>query len=206
MPREIEINLFGIKKAQAETSLRKAGAKLVGRYHFRRFDFQVTKISSRSINGYISGKRSAKSYRTTWVRVRTDGKRTTLTLKEQIGKDIRNRFEHEVSVSDFATTARIIHKIIPYSEYDYFESDRDEYELNGMNITIDKFPRLPYSMEIEGKSKSKILKLVERLGISGEKEYNKSMPTEKYYKMHGVDYGPIARTYAKKAAGLLKSR
>ncbi|MCL5434565.1 MAG: hypothetical protein M1559_02530 [Candidatus Marsarchaeota archaeon] len=204
MPREIEINLFGIKKAEAESSLRKAGARLVGRHHFRRFDFQVTKVTGRSINSYISGSRSAKGYRTTWVRVRTDGKRTTLTLKEQIGNDIKNRFEHEVSVSDFATAARIIHKIVPYSEYDYFESDRDEYELDGMNITIDKFPRLPYSMEIEGKSKSKILKLVERLGISGEKEYTKSMPTEKYYKMHGVDYGPIAKMYAKKAAGMLK--
>ncbi|MCL4375695.1 hypothetical protein M1394_02760, partial [Candidatus Marsarchaeota archaeon] len=69
-------------------------------------------------------------------------------------------------------------------------------------IFIDKFPELPYLLEIEADSENVINKTLEKIKISGEPDVNKSVPTEEYYKMHNMDYSIIQKRYASQIAQL----
>ncbi|MGC8556890.1 MAG: hypothetical protein ACP5ML_02480, partial [Fervidicoccus sp.] len=105
---------------------------------------------------------------------------------------------------DFAAMARILYALLNNPEYDYFENYREEYSLLGTKITIDKFPDLPYIMEIEGNTKKSVDSLLKKLKITGELDQNKSVPTAEYYKIHGHDYAPIQKKYRKQMKKLLK--
>ncbi|EQD37852.1 hypothetical protein B2A_11746, partial [mine drainage metagenome] len=90
--------------------------------------------------------------------------------------------EYEIGTDSFEGAAHIISKLLPQAEYDYFENEREEYEIDGMHIEIDKFPYLPYTMEIEGDSETRIMELYKKLEPGGSIEKNKSVPTAEYYK------------------------
>lgn len=192
MAREIEVAYYNIDKDAIVSQLKVLKAKSLGKYHMRRINFQLERKGS---VGDIS-------YYTSWIRIRTDGDKTMLTLKEQYGNKITNRKEYEVSVSDFDNAVRIIYKLLKDPSYDYFESDREIYEMEGAKIFIDKFPELPYLLEIEADSENVINKTLEKIKISGEPDVNKSVPTEEYYKMHNMDYSIIQKRYASQIAQL----
>ncbi len=192
MAREIEVAYYNIDKNAIISQLQTLEAKSIGKYHMRRINFQLDR----------KGSVGDADYYTSWVRIRTDGNKTVLTLKEQYGNKITSRKEYEVSVSDFDNTVRIIYKLLKDPPYDYFESDREMYELEGNKIVIDKFPELPYLLEIEADSEDMINKILKKIKIIGEPDVNKSVPTEEYYKMHNVDYSIVQKGYVNQIAQL----
>ncbi|MGC8496343.1 MAG: CYTH domain-containing protein [Candidatus Micrarchaeia archaeon] len=193
MAKEIELPIYGVDPEYVRARLGLIGAKLVGKHQFRRVNFQVKKPAEDA-----SGE-----YHTKWIRVRTDGKKSTITLKEQNGKGIGGRLEYEVEVSDFEQAVKIVHRLMPDAEYDYFENYREEYALGEFTIELDKFPMLEYSMEIEGPSEESVKELYRKMDIKGAIEGNKSIPTEEYYRIHGFDYSKLQESYAEKIASLL---
>ena len=186
MKREIEVAFYGVDRRDLKRQLLKLGAKPVGAFHMKRVNFQVSN----------RGKAGSGGYSTSWIRIRTDGKKTTLTLKEQRGRDSEGRKEFEVEVSKFGDTTRMIKRLIPDASPDYFENDREVYALGSLRFCIDKFPRLPYLFEIEGPTRIAVESIAKRLVIGGEPDGKKSVPTKDYYRMHGVDYALVQKGYA----------
>ena len=193
MAKEIELPIYGVNPEIARERLASVGAKLVGRHQFRRVNFQVRKPIEDASKGYY----------TKWIRVRTDGAKSTITLKEQKGKGIEGRLEYEVEVSDFEQAVKIVHRLMPEAEFDYFENYREEYSLGEFTIELDKFPMLEYSMEIEGPSEETVNELYARINVGGSIEGNKSIPTDEYYRIHGADYSKLQESYSDIIASLL---
>lgn len=99
-----------------------------------------------------------------------------------------------------------MHRPIPHASVDYFENYREEYSLGEFAVEIDKFPMLEYSMEIEGPSKEGVECLYAKIGVKGEIEANKSVPTEEYYRMHGKDYSKLQESYSEIMSSILAGK
>ncbi len=193
MGKEIEMAYYGIDRDSIVAQLEQLKAEFLGSFKMRRVNFQVA----------TNGKTGTAAYYTCWIRVRTDGNSSTITLKEQKGSKITGRYEYEVKVDNFDNAVIILAKALQAKEYDYFENQREAYKLGSLTFTIDKFPMLPYLLEIEGKSKKVIEDVLKKVKIDGEIDKNKSVPTKEYYRMHGVDYSIVQKEYTKIIEDLL---
>lgn len=111
MPHEIEINVTNINLEEAKERLQELGADYVGTYNYKILNIEIEN----------RGNIESEEYYTKWARVRSDGKKTNLTLKEQYGTDINKRLEYEVETSDFITTAKIVLKMLPDAKYNYIK-------------------------------------------------------------------------------------
>jgi len=121
MAKEHEIDILDVDKREVERRLRKLGARYNGHTRFRRIEFVV--------GGDIKKHHS-------WVRVRTDGRKTVITFKQMKGKN-QPMEEREVTVDSFGDAVRIMSRLAR-SRVMYFENERDSYEFGGAKITIDK--------------------------------------------------------------------
>jgi len=200
MPKEIELSIYDINRDDIIRKLKECNASFVGKYHFKTINFQLkTKGAIKSLG--IS--KEDEMYYTAWIRVRTDGTKTTLTLKEQYSTTILKRSECEVEVSDFLTTVKIIMKLIPNAQYDYSESKRDEYRLGDVIVDINKRPYLPYSVEIEGPTQEQVMKTYKKLDIKKEPMKSIAVPDDEFYKLFGVDYEKVRKEYKEKLEKML---
>lgn len=87
-----------------------------------------------------------------WIRLRTNGVKNTITVKEIIDNQvIDGTNELEVEVSDF-NIANLILKELGYVPRNYQENYRIIYNLNGVQISIDTWPKIPTYVELEAKS------------------------------------------------------
>ena len=94
MSVEIEGRIININPEETRDKIIKLGAKQVGFYNFKRYTFDsIPKVDGR------------------WGRLRTDGKNTTLTLKEIINDSLSGTNEWEITVSDFKETLIILEKL-----------------------------------------------------------------------------------------------
>jgi len=200
MPKEIELTVYDIDKEEVIKKLEKCKAIFVGKYHFKTVNFQLE--TKGIIKSHEANKEDEKYY-TAWVRVRTDGKRTTLTFKEQYGTTILKRNEYEAEVSDFLKTVKIIIKLLPNAQYNYTESEREEYKLGKVTIDINKRPYLPYSIEIEGPTQESVMETYKKLGIKKEPMKSIAVPDEEFYKLFGVDYKIVSKEYKEKLEKML---
>ena len=200
MPKEIELTVYGIDREEVIKKLEECKAVFVGKYHFKTVNFQLeTKGTIKS----LEASKEDEKYYTAWVRVRTDGKRTTLTFKEQYGTTILKRNEYEVEVSDFLKTVKIIMKLIPNARYNYTESEREEYKLGEVTIDINKRPYLPYSIEIEGPTQELVMETYKKLDIKKKPMKSIAIPDEEFYKLFGVDYKIVSKEYKEKLEKML---
>lgn len=103
-----------------------------------------------------------------WIRLRTNGKKTTLTLKEITDKSIiGGAKELEIEVSDFDATNEILNRL-GYKARSYQENKRHSFVLNGVSIDIDSWPMIPTYVEVEGSSESEVLETLKLLNIDGQ--------------------------------------
>lgn len=163
MKIEFESKILDIDEKAVRLRLKELGAKLVGKYNFKRVVAELD-----------SSKKNEK-----WLRLRTDGKKTTLTLKQRNGNEFS---EDEVLVSGFNKTAKIIFSV--FNNLKYVENDRDEYKLKDAIITLDKWPGIPIFLEIEAESREKVDKMYNLLKINGKLLGNQSViAVYRYYKL-----------------------
>ncbi len=162
----LEINEKNILKKLGEQK-----AKFIGEYTQKRYVFNTIPFSENR-----------------WVRLRSNGEKTTLAVKE-IGDDsVSGTSEWEINVSDFEETLEILKKI-GIKPKGYQENRRIEYLMNNCQITLDFWPKIPVYLEIEGKNESEVYDCAEKLGI--DKKDITGMNTTKIYKKYGIDLDRI---------------
>lgn len=144
---EYEVRILDINKDAFISKLISLDAKNKGEYLQRRYVYDFNPVNKNS-----------------WIRLRTNGKKTTLTIKEIQKKTIDGTKELETEVSDFDTTNAILEKL-GYIPRNYQENKRNSWELNGVSIEIDSWPLINTYVEIEGKSESEVLDTLKLLGI-----------------------------------------
>lgn len=102
-----------------------------------------------------------------WIRVRDEGVRVTLSYKEG-GTTLVEQQEAEVTVSDYETAIDIVSRI-GCSIRSVQESKREEWEYQGVQITLDTWPHLSTLIEIEGNTEESIIKVSKLLALDYEK-------------------------------------
>ncbi|WP_019812204.1 class IV adenylate cyclase [Saccharomonospora halophila] len=123
-----------------------------------------------------------------WIRLRdTDGE-ATLTVKEISSDAIDGTHEVEVGVEDFAATNTLL-GMSGFTLKFYQESRRTSFVLDGAQVEIDTWPRIPPYVEIEAASKAEAVRIASLLGyvesdLTGEN-------TIKIYARYGIDLNAI---------------
>lgn len=141
--RVLEINVEGIEK-----KLKELGA-----------EFCFDKVQQRYVYDFIPKVESK------WIRLRTNGEKTTLTIKNLVSSEIDGTQELEVVVDNFERTNLIL-KELGYEAKGYQENRRVQYMLNGVEIDIDYWPLIPTYLEIEGPSEEAVYETLRLLGFT----------------------------------------
>ena len=166
MKTEIECRLLDVDVNEFIKKLKLAKAEFVGDWLQIRncYDFNPVRENS-------------------WIRLRTNGSETTLTIKEISSNKIDGTKESEIVVSDFNTTDEILNKL-GYHARSKQMNRRIRFMLDGVEIDLDFWPQIPAYVEFEGESEKAIYSVCEKLGV--DKENLVSIGVEDVYRHYGL--------------------
>ena len=119
-----------------------------------------------------------------WIRLRTNGLKVTLTIKDLKAKTIDGTKETEIEVSSFEDTDAILNEL-GYQARTFQQNYRTQYILDDVEIDLDRWPLIPEYMEIEGKSIDEVEKILDKLDIS--KDSITTLDVDSIYKYYGID-------------------
>lgn len=119
-----------------------------------------------------------------WIRLRSNGKETTLTIKEIKSKKIDGTKECEITVSDFDTTDELLNKL-GYIARSHQENRRIQYILDDVEIDIDFWPYIPTYVEFEAPSEDAIKGVCKKLNLEYEKLV--TLDVTSIYEKYGYD-------------------
>ena len=147
MDSEYEVRMLNIDTNKFIEKIESFGATYVNKYFQKRYIYDF--------NPQIENK---------WIRLRTDGYKTTLAIKEYQSSEVGGTKEIEIEVSDIEKTNEILNQL-GYFKRSVQENKRIRYMLNDVEIDIDTWPHLNTYVEFEGKSKEAVFSLLKLLGI-----------------------------------------
>ncbi len=171
MKTEIEARLLEINEADFIQKIKTLGAIFVGDWFMTRKVFDVKPGDD-----------------STWMRLRCDGKTTTLTVKEITNSGIEGTKELEIEVDDFDKTNELLNKLGFFSRGTQ-TNRRIRYILDDVEIDIDFWPLIPTYVELEAESVQKIKDLCKKLEIDYNQLTTMSVPEVYAY------YGKNVREY-----------
>ena len=119
-----------------------------------------------------------------WIRLRTNGEKVTLTLKDLQAKSIDGMKEIEIEVNDFNKTHELLENI-GFHNKGFQQNKRVQYVLDGVEIDLDHWPLIPEYMEIEGDSEESVNKMLEILHIDKDKVV--TLDVTSIYKYYGYE-------------------
>lgn len=99
-----------------------------------------------------------------FARVRDEGDRITMSVKQITGEGIEGQKEAMVVINDFAQGVALL-KSLGCIEKAYQETRRELWMLDGVEVTIDEWPFLDPFIEIEGSSESAVQAVAQKLGF-----------------------------------------
>jgi len=99
-----------------------------------------------------------------FLRVRDEGSKVTMTYKRFDSQTIDGCEEIEVIVDDFERTIALL-RALGLAPVTYQESRREIWSLDGAEIVIDEWPWVKPYIEIEGKNEKVIQSVAQRLGF-----------------------------------------
>lgn len=167
MKTEVEARILDINVSELIVRLEKVGAKFINNYNQRRYIYDFNPVQKRK-----------------WIRLRTDGEKTTLTIKEIKNDGIDGTKELEIEVSDIESTNLILEEL-GYKARSYQENKRTRYIYNDIEIDIDSWPKIPTYVEFEGSEEDALVSFIESLGYA--KEDLITYGVSKIYKHYGLD-------------------
>ena len=168
MKTEYEVRFLEIDKDKILKRLKELGAKEIGNWLQVRKTYDLIQPQKNS-----------------WLRLRTNGKTTTLAVKEINSDKIDGTNETEVIVDDFNEMDKILTKI-GLKARNYQENYRQQFQYKNSEIDIDSWPLIPTYLEIEGKNEEIIKEICSDL----ELDYKKSITmdvTDIYKKVYNID-------------------
>lgn len=165
---EYEVRVLEIDKENLVKKLERLGAKKVGEYFQKRYVYDTVEKSD--------GK---------WLRLRTNGTKSTLTYKSVEKDAIDGTKEVEIVVDDFERTNELLEKIGIYSR-NYQENKRIQYFLDDVEIDIDTWPFIPTYVEIEGKNEESVYKILDKLELDKSKVTTLDVQSV-YEKIYNID-------------------
>ena len=181
---EFELKFLEVDVSKLEKKLLQIGAKKIGILNYHRVNFDYPDLSMKKRHG--------------WVRLRTDGKETTITYKENIKKKLNDGSEEnigakeiEISVDDYNKALELLKAIglvIKIEE----KNKRIRYVKGDVTFDIDFWPFIPVYLEIESSSHKKAEKAAEELGFNPQDGIIGSAGS--IYKKYGInidDYSSI---------------
>lgn len=172
MKTEYEIRVLEINKEEIIRKLESLGATKNGEFEQRRFVYDLKPAEK--------GK---------WIRLRTNGKKTTLTYKDIVSNTIDGTKEVEIVVDDFDKTNELLERI-GFASRSYQENSRIQYVLNDVEIDIDSWPMIPTYLEIEGNSEEEVVAMQNLLGIDSSKLTTFNCD-DIYKQIYGIDISTI---------------
>ena len=159
--KELEIKILGVKPNDVRQKLKKIGAKKIfsGKIIAQYYDSEGYRIRSRG----------------NLLRLRMFGDKPQLTIKNTISrKKYKITEEMDIAVEDFKKMHNALCSI-GFECYGRLKKTRERWVLDGLSFEIDKYPNLPYYLEIEVKTdksmaaaKKKLEKAVKMLGFKME--------------------------------------
>ena len=174
MKTEIEARLLNVDEKLFLKKLNENNARFVGDWLQIRncYDFHPAKENS-------------------WIRLRKEGNKTTLTIKEISTDKIDGTKENEIEVSDFDETNEILNKL-GYFARSIQENRRIRYILDDVEIDIDFWPKIPTYVEFEAPSEEHIKNVCEKLGVSFDELVTYGV--SEIYRCHGYDIKTLPKT------------
>ena len=170
MHTEYEVRVLEIDPEKVKKELERIGA-----------EFQWDCLQKRYVYDFIP-KVEGK-----WLRLRTNGIKTTLTIKNLVSSEIDGTQELEIEVDNFER-CNLILKELGYDPKGYQENRRIQYVWNGVEIDIDSWPLIPTYLEVEGPSEEAVYNTIQALGFT--KEDTTTRDVEGIY----LDYGHDLQT------------
>lgn len=96
------------------------------------------------------------NYSKKWIRVRQTNDKTTIAIKHILapnGTGIQQMLETEIEVPSIKEANNIL-EALGYAYKSYQEKERITYVLDGYELDIDTWPKIPTYVEVEGKSET----------------------------------------------------
>ena len=147
MNSEIEVRILNINKDKIIDNLKKLNAKLVGEWDQLRYCYDFNpKIDSK------------------WIRLRTNGIKNTLTIKNVENSTVYGTKELEIEVSSIKDTDKILEEL-GYKKRSIQENHRIQYILNDVEVDIDDWPKLNTLAEFESNDIEKIKEVINLLEL-----------------------------------------
>lgn len=147
MKTEYEVRKLNVSFEEIIQKIEEMGAEKIGEYHQKRYVYD-----------FVPAQKGR------WIRLRSNGKISTLTIKEIESLRVDGTKELEIEVSDFNDTNELLMKL-GYLPRTFQENFRIEYTLNGVIFDLDKWPMIPPCLEIEGNSEIDVIKMLGALGF-----------------------------------------
>lgn len=156
MAYEFETKLLDINKKEIEKKLEKIGAVEEPEVLMRRWVFDINPAKQE------------------WIRLRDDGRKTTIAYKCKKGSGIAGTEEIEIEVGDFEKASKILSKL-EFKGVWYQENKRKRYQYDGIEFTIDSWPKIPPFLEIEARSEEEVKRGLELLDLQNKDAGNLSV-------------------------------
>ncbi len=147
MKIETEVRLLDIDINKFILQLNDNKAKFIGDWIQKRKVYDFTPVRENS-----------------WIRLRTNGKETTITIKEIKDKSATGTYETEIKVDNFDTADELLNKL-GYFARSTQENRRIRYILNNVEIDIDLWPHIPPFVEFEAETEEDIKNVCKALNI-----------------------------------------
>ncbi len=169
---EYEVRVLEIDKEKLEKRLKELNATFKGDFEQKRYVYNIIPK--------CDGK---------WLRLRTNGKNTTLAYKSVEKNSIDGTKELEIKVEDFEKTNNLL-ELAGIKNKGYQENKRTQYVLDGVEIDIDTWPLIPTYVEIEGKNEESVVNMIKKLGIEDKKVTALDVQSV-YEKFYNIDISKI---------------
>lgn len=176
--QEIEVKFLNIDKEALEKKLLGIGAEKVGDMFLRHVAFDFP--------GWPLNKDNS------WVRVRDEGDKVTLTYKKRLGvtsqdgstKDAGME-EVELEVSSYELIKSFLKKIGMVEKHGEAQKKRSKWKRGDVEFDIDTIALIPPYLEIEAKSWEDIDRVIIELGLDPKEK--KICSSQQIYMMYGIN-------------------
>ena len=181
--QEIEVKFLNIDQDKLQMKLAEIGARKIGEYFYRRrvFDYPDWRLDKAA----------------SWLRLRDEGDRITLSFKKRVGADAHDGTtddvgmdEIEIEVNDFDKTATLILGV-GFIEKHYAENKRIRWTKDEVEFDIDTYPELEPYLEIEAPTWEQIDKAIEWLGLRPVDK--RIFSANQVYALKGINVGDYTR-------------